>query len=372
MKLKYIIAGAVALVMLAGIGTSIAVSVTNMNYMREFKAMVEEEKEKANAPEDPEYVKIGEIYEIKPTKNISDAYISGDSSALTDDEKATLEKASAVIDEVVKDDMTLYEKERALYEWVTKNISNEYEGMGGTPQALADPGSVLETKVAVCVGFATTYKLLVNMIGIDCIVEHDYEKSHSWDLLKLDDGCWYICDCYMGVSSKWANFNMNQEYALASHSFDSSLYPVANGMKYFPAFSEKKDIYKAEDIIKIAAEFLDGKEDYLSVGIKKTDLTRSQLEYLLSGISARIDTEKFFLDYNVANVKIDNSEYTLAVISKSNFNNAEQELGEDMIQRYDRLLTHQFGEESGFDDDDDGDDNDGDGTVDSCNDKPVG
>ena len=369
MKLKYIIAGAVAFVMLAGIATSIAISVVNMNYMREFNAKIEEEQEKANAPDDPEYVTIGDIYEIKSSKNVSDAYISGDSSALTDEEKATLEKASAVIEEVVKDDMTLYEKERALYEWVTKNISNEYEGMGLNPQALADPGSVLETKTAVCVGFATTYKLLVNMIGIDCIIEHDVEKSHSWDLLKLDDGCWYICDCYMGVSSRWANFNMNQEYALANHTFDASLYPVANGMKYFPAFSERKDIFKPEDIIKIAAEFLESKEDYMSVAVKKTDISKSQLDYLLTGISTRIDTEKFYLEYNVANVKIENSEYTLAVLSKSIFNEAEKELGEEMIERYDRLLTHQFGEEGGGDDEDT---EDLDQDIDLSDDEPMG
>lgn len=370
MKLKYIIAGAVALVMLSGIAASIAVSVVNMNYMREFKAAIEEEKEKANEPEDPEYVKIGEIYEIKPTKNISDAYISGDDSALTAEEKDTLEKASAVIDEVVKDDMTLFEKEKALYEWVTKNISNEYEGMGVNPQELADPGSVLKNKTAVCVGFATTYKLLVNMIGIDCIVEHDVEKSHSWDLLKLDDGCWYICDCYMGVSSRWANFNMNQEYALANHSFDASLYPVANGMKYFPAFSDKKDIRKAEDIIKLAAEFLDGKTDYVSVGLKKTDLSKTQLEYLLSGVMTRVESENFYFEYNVANVKIENDEYTLAVLSKTGFNEAEKELGEDMVERYDRLLDHQFGS---MEDEEDGDgDYSGDKGDNLIDDEPVG
>ena len=344
MKLKYIIAATVSVVMIAGISVCAAVSVTSMNSIRDLKNTIEEERAKADAPEDPEYVRIGEAYEIKPTKKISDAYISGDDSELDDSEKATLKAASDVIKEVVKDDMTLYEKEKALYDWVTTNVSNEYEGMTADPQQLAEPGAVLTSKKAVCVGFATTYKLLVNMIGIECMVEHDYEKSHSWDVLKLDDGCWYICDCYMGVSSKLSNFNMNQEYALASHSFDVSKYPVANGIKYFPAFNEKKDINKAEDLLKLVAEFLDGKDEFISIGMKKTDLSRAQMEYLISGISSRVEIENGYLDYSVSDVKIEDTEYTLAVINKTLYSGSSAELDETTTERYERLLTYQFGE----------------------------
>lgn len=344
MKIKYIIAAAVAALMLAGIAACICISVTGMNRIQEVKNTIVEELNKEEEPEDPEYVKIAEAYEIKPTKKISDAYISGDETELDDSEKATLKAASDVIKEVVKDDMSLYEKEKALYEWVTTNISNDYEGMTADPQQLADPGTVLINKKAVCVGFATTYKLLVNMIGIECMVEHDFEKSHSWDVLKLDDGCWYICDCYMGVSSKLSNFNMNQEYALASHSFDVSQYPVANGFKYFPAFSDKQDIFKSEDILKLMAEFLDGKDEFISVGIKKTEMTRAELEYLLSGISSRVEIKNGYLDYNVSDVKIEDVEYTLAVVSKSIYNESGYELDEKTVERYDRLLTYQFGE----------------------------
>ncbi|MBO4580298.1 MAG: hypothetical protein J5715_09110 [Clostridiales bacterium] len=361
-NLKYLIAGLVCAVIIAGIGVSSYISAMSVNEIRGLKGMIEEAKEEANAPEDPEYVKIGEVYEIKPTKNISDAYISGDESALTDDEKKTLQLASEVIKEVVKDDMSLYEKEKALYDWVTKNISNEYEGMGANPQQLAEPGSVLVTKTAVCVGFATTYKLLVNMIGIDCMVEHDFEKSHSWDVLKLDDGCWYICDCYMGVSARMANFNLNQEYALANHSFDVSQYPVANGMKYFPAFNEKKDIYKPEDVIKLMAEFIEGKSDFMSIGLKKTSTSNAALEYLISGISSRVELKNAYLDYSVSNVKIDGVEYTLALISKSTMNEGYEEIPEETIEKYDRLLDHQFGEMEGGDDGDSGDDDETDYT----------
>lgn len=357
-NLKYIIAGAVAAVIIAGTVTCAVFSAINMNNIRNVQASIDLAQKKAEeeetAEEDPEYVKIDDIYEIKPTNKISDAYISGDQTGLTDDEKATLEEASKVIDEVVKDNMTLYEKEKALYDWVTTNISNDFEGMTAKPQQLAEPGTVLASKKGVCVGFATTYKLLVNMIGIECMVMHDFEKSHSWDLLKLDDGCWYICDCYMGVSSKWSNFNMNQDYALSSHNFDASKYPVANGYKYFPAFADKKDIYKAEDIIKLMAEYIDAKGEYMSVCMKKTDKSKMQLDYIISNIITRLNMEPEYIDYNVANIEVEGVEYTLAVLNRGTYSEFK-DLDEYTTARYDRLITHQFGEaeEEGDDDFDD-------------------
>ena len=373
MKLKYIIAGAVAAVIIAGIVTSTVISAMNMNYIRNVQNTIDlaqqKQEEEAAKEDDPEYVTIGDVYEIKPTKNISDAYISGDTSALSEDEKATLDKASEVLDKVLKEDMSLFEKEKALYNWVTDNISNEYESMGAEPQKLAEPGTVLEMKTAVCVGFATTYKLFMNMIGIDCMIEHDIEKSHSWNVLKLDDGCWYICDCYMGVNAKVANFNLTQEYALASHSFDTSKYPVANGTKYFPAFSEKKDIYKAEDIIKLMAEFIAGKKDYMSVGLRKSSLSKTQLEYILSEITTRLEVENGFVDYNVADVKIDNADYTIAIINKNIESDPEEKLGADTVERYNRLIDHQFGLAP---DDDFGGEGDGEDDMSGADDEPVG
>ena len=346
-NLKYIIAGAVALVIIAGIVTCTVISAMNMNSIRDVQTTIELAQKKAeeeeNTEEDPEYVKIDDVYEIKPTKKISDAYISGDTSELDDNEKLTLEEASEVIEKVVKDNMSLYEKERALYDWVTANISNDFEGMSVKPQQLAEPGTVLASKKAVCVGYATTYKLLVNMIGIECMVMHDFEKSHSWDLLKLDDGCWYICDCYMGVNSKWSNFNMNQEYALSNHNFDASKYPVANGYKYFPAFADKKDIYKPEDVIKLMAEFVEAKDEYMSVAMKKTELSKVQLDYIITNIITRLEMENGYIDYNVADLEVEGVAYTLAVMSRSSYENFN-ELDEYTTARYDRLITHQFGE----------------------------
>ena len=61
-------------------------------------------------------------YVIRSTLPISDAYKSGDDSKLDSKEKETLEMASAVLDEIVTEDMTDYEKELAVYEWMTHEL----------------------------------------------------------------------------------------------------------------------------------------------------------------------------------------------------------------------------------------------------------
>ena len=55
---------------------------------------------------------IAGAYVIRSTENISDAYKSGDRSGLTDKEKETLDMAEKVIKEVIKPEMSDFEKER--------------------------------------------------------------------------------------------------------------------------------------------------------------------------------------------------------------------------------------------------------------------
>ena len=66
-------------------------------------------------------VSIGD-YVIKSTTQISDAYKSGDSSKLSDKDKETLDMAKSVLDGIITDGMTAYEKELAVYRWMTSNI----------------------------------------------------------------------------------------------------------------------------------------------------------------------------------------------------------------------------------------------------------
>jgi len=183
---------------------------------------------------------VGDQYEIKSTKAISDAYIAGDSSSLSGNDLSTYEMASAVIDEVIKDGMSDYEKEVAIYDWMCKNISTSEGGAIVVPgvsstEAVSTPYGVLTGKQAVCVGYATTFRLLMNMLDIDVhIVHNDY---HSWDLVHIGDS-WYHVDIYSDSSTgNYANFNMTDSMARNGHEWNDEGYlPIADSYEYCYAY----------------------------------------------------------------------------------------------------------------------------------------
>ena len=192
-------------------------------------------------------VTVGGQYMIRSTLPISDAYKSGDTSALDEKQLETLNMASKVLDEIITEDMTPYDKEKAVYDWMCANLAHE----GGVtvviptaPEYSAEPYGVLKYGAAVCVGFATTFRLFMQMMDIDCMVVHN--SYHSWNLVNLD-GDWYHTDIYSDVGrGNYANFNMTDEMCSNGHNWDTNFFPAANGLTYCYAYrsaQELTDIY---------------------------------------------------------------------------------------------------------------------------------
>lgn len=185
-------------------------------------------------------------FEIRDTSAVSDAYLSGDVSSLSPEDKETMDLASRVLSEIIREDMTMFEKEKAVYDWMYENIAMEEAGtravIGGNTVDQSTPRGVLKSGSAVCVGYATTFRLLVNMLGMECHIPHN--EYHSWDLVQLDDGCWYHVDIYYDVTSdsRYGNFNMNDEVCLESHEFPRGALPEAAGKLYTPQNQFKREI----------------------------------------------------------------------------------------------------------------------------------
>lgn len=194
-------------------------------------------------------VTIAGNYTIKSTLNISDAYKSGDTSKLSDSEKETLDLAKAVIDEVITDKMSDFEKEKAIYDWLTSKLTANTGILTVVPARDGDndnPHDVLKYHSAVCVGYATTFRMFMQMFGIECKVVHSSDLTHSWDLVKLDDG-WYHTDCFSDSGSNtYQNFNMDDNRCEQNHTWTKEYFPSATGKKYnyiFLICEENDDVY---------------------------------------------------------------------------------------------------------------------------------
>ena len=259
----------IAVLLVGGVGTSIGMSAWMMNtqaaqnekvsrFIDDERARQAEEAAQENTYQEDGY-KVMDKYEIRSTTQISDAYLNNDPSGLSDEDKETYDMAKAVLDEIITDGMSAYEKELAIYDWMVDNIgqgSGPIISMPGQNSESFTPHDVLLNHNAVCVGYATTFRLLANMEGMEVhIVHNDY---HSWDMVKLDDGEWYQLDVYSDVNgSKYRNFNMTDEQARNGHDWDDSALPEAKGTKYSYAVQsavEVKDLFeipaKVRDIIK--------------------------------------------------------------------------------------------------------------------------
>lgn len=252
----------ICIVIVAMLGASTAFGV--MNYLGQNKIEVQVQKlTDAAESEDPaqeDDVKICNMYEIKSTKQISDAYLSGDTSALNDRDKETFDMAKKVLDKYIKKEMSDYEKEYAIYNYLISELkfdSGVLTVIATSDKDSDNPYGVLKNRNAVCVGYATTFRLFMQMLGIECKVVHSSDCTHTWNLIKLDDE-WYHTDCYTDQSTgSCMNFNMNDYLCSQSHTWNQEFFPAANGIKYNPAIinsDEIENVYSIPEFIKKNAE----------------------------------------------------------------------------------------------------------------------
>lgn len=206
-------------------------------------------------------VRIAGAYTIKSTTHISDAYRAGSTGSLNEKDKETLEMASAVLDEIITDGMTDYEKELAVYDWMTTKLSFDEGMLTVIPETGEDsdnPYGVLKYHNAVCVGYATTFRLFMQMLNIPCKVVHNTERGHSWDLVQLD-GDWYHVDIYSdeGVTN-YSHFNLNDEMMNAYQSWNTAYFPAADSTAYCYMVQHAEDV---KDVYAIPAKMRKAMED---------------------------------------------------------------------------------------------------------------
>lgn len=242
-----------AIIVVVGILTCALISSIVLGAVTLGKVNAVAESVVSSSTEDPARendVVISTDYVIKSTENISDAYKSCDTSGLSDRDKETLDMAKKVLDGIITDGMTPYEKELAVYDWMTHELRFETGSLLVVPENGADsdnPYGVLKFHKAVCVGYATTFRLFMQMLDIECMVVHNSERYHSWNLVKLDDE-WYHTDIYSDSSTgNYTHFNLNDAQMKDVQEWNREFFPASVGYKYSYAYQNLDncgDIYE--------------------------------------------------------------------------------------------------------------------------------
>ena len=115
-------------------------------------------------------------------------------------------------DRITKNSNNEFEKVRAIYIWITKNISYDMESYlsNNITSEKVKPINVLKTKKTVCSGYANLFDVMVKHINIPTEVVSGFAKgygykpgdimvntNHAWNSVKLG-GKQYLIDCTWG------------------------------------------------------------------------------------------------------------------------------------------------------------------------------
>ena len=209
----------------------------------------------------------GEIHDIYDDSEVIAAYKNNDDSGLSDKDKFVLDTAKKVIDEVINDNMTDYEKELAIYNWQFAYVSYDESHFSPIEEDEEEydnytPYGVFKNHEAICVGNATTFKLFMDMLGIDNKIIHSTEEGeHAWNLVCLD-GDWYHVDITFdgGMDGKpdYAYFNVPDSFKLdGGYPWDTSEFPEADGTKYCYIFNNAEKVNDINDVPKLVRDKLD-------------------------------------------------------------------------------------------------------------------
>lgn len=350
-KKKWIAVWCILAVLVVGMGASITLSAVMFSKVNGLKTSVDSTLAKDEDVAQEDDVVIADEYTIKSTKNISDAYKEGKEDSLNKEDKETLDMAKKVLDEIITDGMSDYEKELAVYNWMVKNIKNDSGMMSVIPtsgQNAATPYGVLKSKTAVCVGYATTFRLFMQMMDIECKVVHTTDRIHSWDEVKLD-GEWYHTDIYSDAGSpNYSHFNINDKQCSDSYEWNTDFFPAAMGTKYsYAVMNNEKldDVYKLPKKIKKAME---DKNYFLAynLGQDVDDEKVSIINAIVQSIS-NYTSDSYYVSANL--IDADNGDKVMAVyISSYNDTSAMDNLSDKVTEKINKAVDKAFSDFAGM------------------------
>jgi len=154
------------------------------------------------------------------TSELLEAWKSGETGKLNDDDLELYLKCRRIFRQVIKDDMTDLEKEKALHDWIAKNCTYDKsvydsETPDGLPGSLDPRGPILYGR-AICLGYTTAFQLLMDMADVECITvcgaAYQSTEDHAWNMVRLD-GEWYCVDM------TWDDPNISSETDAVSYTY---------------------------------------------------------------------------------------------------------------------------------------------------------
>lgn len=170
------------------------------------------------------------------------AWESRDPSSLSAQNRAVYDAAVQILEQVTNDTMHPYQKERAVHDRLVEMI--EYDPLAlardsaeAAPPESSTPYGALVLGQAICYGYSSSFQLLMDMLGIECLTVNgtinDDNDPHSWNMVNLD-GNWYLVDVGwddpLNSGLTYMFFNRSEdEFRGYNRKWDTNAFPQATG-----------------------------------------------------------------------------------------------------------------------------------------------
>ena len=143
------------------------------------------------------------------------------SSMAQEDEAA--KAANEIIQSLHLDGMSEYEKLRAIYDWLCKNVKYDNSTPGSETEMLLQHSAyaALVKHTAVCQGYATAFYRLALMAGLNArvVTGTGAGEPHGWNIVQLD-GKWYYVDATWDAGVAEENWRFFLRAQLDWHELD--------------------------------------------------------------------------------------------------------------------------------------------------------
>ncbi len=177
---------------------------------------------------DAEYARLEKIYW---------ECMSGYWSLTKEQHDAAIKETIRVVREIMAKYSTDFEREMAVNDYICDVCEYDYASLNtGLTKEGQTPYGVFIEKKAVCGGYANTFNVCMNMMGIKCYYVQ-IEGVHAWNQVCID-GDWYEVDCTNNDSNgRRMYFNLTTE----EMGWEAGKRPViCKGGKYGQAYFKEK------------------------------------------------------------------------------------------------------------------------------------
>ncbi len=149
-------------------------------------------------------------------------------------------KADEIISSVIKEDMSDYEKELALYDYIISHAKYDIKNYdkGSIPLESHNPYGILIKGVGVCDGYAYSLQILLSKCGIDNLVVFGKGNSlngwegHAWNMVKINGEYFHIDATFDDPVTqdnrnmlRHMHFNLSDKQMSINHTWEKEDYP---------------------------------------------------------------------------------------------------------------------------------------------------